>query len=164
MPSFASALSQPTLHGSQSDPKPDYVIVFDTSIKAGPPPKAKGNQTKHEQNKAQDKPDHVKERDDLQTEYTSLLGALEAAGLEATGRSGGKNSGQILIFVRASEERVQAEVHRERWVFDFGGHGSASLTHSLPSLQALRLVTWCQIHKAVTKDPERLLVRPDHSS
>lgn len=52
----------------------------------------------------------------IEKEYADLLGVLKDAGLEATGRSGAQGSNTVLIFVRASEERIQAEIHRERYV------------------------------------------------
>lgn len=95
--------SQPTL---SLDPKADYIIVFDTKHSAPTPPAAEGESEK-QSNKAE-------QQEKLQDEYSNLLSLLGEAGLEATGRSGGKNSGQIFVFVRATETRLQAEIHRER--------------------------------------------------
>lgn len=80
------------------DPKPDYIIVFKTGIDANSPDKAAAHQA-------------------AQDQYSNLLGVLKSSGLEATGRNGGKGSETLLIFVRATEKRVQAELHRERCVF-----------------------------------------------
>lgn len=94
-------LEQPTLQLNVNDPKPDYIVIFDTTVT---PPLA-----------ADEKPPTKAEAGQkLQDEYGALLGLLTDAGLQATGRSGGKNSGKILVFVRADEARVQAEIHRER--------------------------------------------------
>lgn len=92
-------LDQPTLQAHGNDPKPDYIIVFDTSVV---PTLNEGEQS----------PSKAEVAERMQHEYTNLLGLLQDAGLEATGRNGGK--GKILVFVRASETRVQAEIHRER--------------------------------------------------
>lgn len=96
-----SILEQPTLQLNVNDPKPDYIIVFDTSIT---PSIAADEQA----------PTKAEAGQKLQDEYGALLGLLTDAGLQATGRSGGKNSAKLLIFVRADEARVQAEIHRER--------------------------------------------------
>ncbi|KAK4695877.1 anoctamin-10, partial [Phenoliferia sp. Uapishka_3] len=55
----------------------------------------------------------------VEKEYDSLLGVLKDAGLEATGRPGAQGSNEVLIFVRATELRIQSEIHRERYNMPF---------------------------------------------
>lgn len=93
-----AVLDQPTLSTNRNDPKPDFVIVFDPEV---------ATTTESEQ-----PPSKAEAAKQLQNEYEQLSGLLTDAKLEFTSRNGGK--GKILIFVRASEARVQAEIHRER--------------------------------------------------
>ncbi|KAL8277249.1 hypothetical protein RQP46_010318 [Phenoliferia psychrophenolica] len=58
--------------------------------------------------------DKAKATQAIEKEYADLLGVLKDAGLEATGRGGAQGTDTVLIFVRATEARVQAEIHRER--------------------------------------------------
>lgn len=80
-----------------ADPKSDFVLVFKSIPSNGTFKDAQ-----------------AKAHEALTDEYDRLLGVLKAAGLEATGRSGGKGTNTILVFVRATAARVAAEVHRER--------------------------------------------------
>lgn len=49
----------------------------------------------------------------LEQEYQSLFGSLERCGMSATSRSGGHKAGTILIFVKASEDRLRLESQQE---------------------------------------------------
>ncbi|SCZ87275.1 BZ3500_MvSof-1268-A1-R1_Chr2-2g04741 [Microbotryum saponariae] len=101
------------------DPKPDYIIVFDPQLVPKPRTGKHPSSSSHPE-----KPDKAQTQAALQTEYESLIAAIGASGLEVTGRPGAKGTQQILLFVRANEDRLQAEVHRERlsdWL-----HGVAS--------------------------------------
>ncbi|SCV70174.1 BQ2448_1568 [Microbotryum intermedium] len=102
--------------------KPDYIIVFDPQHV--PKPRFSNSSKTSSSSSPPKNKDKAQTQAALQTEYESLVAALGASGLDVTGRPGAKGTQQILIFVRANEDRLQAEVHRERlsdWL-----HGVAS--------------------------------------
>jgi len=78
------------------DPQPDLVLVFSTALAA------------------KDKANRAQAASVLAAEYSSLMGLLERAGLEATGRSGGHKAGTVLVLVKATEERVRGESRQEQ--------------------------------------------------
>ncbi|KAK4055391.1 hypothetical protein OIO90_003229 [Microbotryomycetes sp. JL221] len=80
------------------EPRADLVIVFDHD---------------HKPQLSESKDQPSSNSSSVDQEYNNLLGALRDAGLHATGRSGHKRTKQVLIFVKASDERLQAEVYRE---------------------------------------------------
>lgn len=50
----------------------------------------------------------------LAAEYDTLMQQLDQAQLDATSRPGAVHGETLLIFVRVREERLRAEMHRER--------------------------------------------------
>ncbi|KAM0790940.1 hypothetical protein ACM66B_004245 [Microbotryomycetes sp. NB124-2] len=84
---------------SSCEPRADLVIVFDPSVKATIQSERSGQ--------AQDGVS-------VEQEYSNLIGALNDAGLHATGRPGTHGTNQVLVFVKSSNERLQTEAYRER--------------------------------------------------
>ena len=78
------------------DPQPDLVLIFKTTLSG------------------KDKAKRAQAASALASEYEGLIRVLEWAGLEATGRSGGHNSGTVLVLVKAGEERVRKESRQEQ--------------------------------------------------
>ncbi|KAI5477477.1 Calcium-activated chloride channel family protein [Pseudohyphozyma bogoriensis] len=94
-----------------TDPKPDLIIVF-----TPPAPASNGSKAAETQK--------------VLEEYENLLKVLKAADLLVQGRSGGP-SGDVLVFVKAPEDRVRREMKRERmsdWLHGVSGATSSPRT------------------------------------
>ncbi|KAM0748366.1 DUF590-domain-containing protein [Meredithblackwellia eburnea MCA 4105] len=116
--SSASTSSSSSKSGAPP-PEVDFVITFDVTVKSAA---ASGGNPKQ-------KAEEVKA---LEHEYSNLIGVLHDAGLDATGRTGARGSDEILIFVRAKEERVVKEIHRERMSDWLNGVTSTSASPRTP--------------------------------
>lgn len=88
------------------DPAVDFVLVFSVDPDYNSPVRGLGL--------GQDQAVRAKRVDQVRDEFSRLVAVLQAADLTVTSRRGAKGTSTVLVFVKASEQRVREEATRER--------------------------------------------------